>query len=362
MSSNFGKYIEISVFGESHGEAIGVTINGLPAGENIDVEEINEQLARRAPGRDKSTTPRKEKDEFKFLSGVLNGKTTGAPVCAVIENTNTRSGDYGNIALCPRPSHSDYAAFVKYDGFNDIRGGGHFSGRLTAPIVIAGSICRQILERRGIIIGGHIKNIGPVFDAELDRVNIDGVTLDRLNKQFFALVDPEKETPMRDEIEAARMDRDSIGGSVEIAVAGLPAGVGAPMFGGAENIIAHAVYGIPAVKSVAFGAGADFALMRGSKANDQMEMRDGKVVTLTNNNGGITGGITNGMPVVFTAVIKPTSSISLPQKSVDLDSMTDTTLEVHGRHDPCIVTRALPAIEAITAVAIANLMSGEGLL
>lgn len=362
MSSNIGKNIEISVFGESHGEAIGVVINGIPAGERLNIDDINAQLARRAPGRDKSTTPRKEKDAFRFLSGILDSTTTGAPICAIIENTNTKSGDYGNIALSPRPSHSDFAAYVKYDGFNDIRGGGHFSGRLTAPIVIAGSVCRQILERRGIIIGGHIKNIGPVFDAPLDRVNIDGVTLDRLNKDFFCLLDPTKEQAMRDEIEAARLDNDSIGGSVEIAAVGLPAGIGAPMFGGVENVISAAVYGIPAVKSVSFGAGADFATMRGSQANDQMRIKDGRVITLTNNNGGITGGITNGMPIVLTAVLKPTPSISKPQKTVNLDEMCDTDLEIHGRHDPCIIPRALPAVEAIVAVALADLMCGEGLL
>lgn len=362
MSSNFGKHIEISIFGESHGEAIGVVMNGLPAGEVLDMQNIREQLARRAPGRDKSTTPRKEKDEFRFLSGVLNGKTTGAPLCAIIENTNTQSKDYTLLARMPRPSHSDYAAFVKYDGCNDIRGGGHFSGRLTAPIVLAGAICRQMLARRGVLIGGHIKNIGTVFDAPMDRVGIDGVTLDRLGNSFFALLDPTKEEAMRAEIEAARLEQDSVGGSVEIAAVGLPAGLGAPMFGGVENVLSAAVYAIPAVKSVSFGAGADFATLRGSAANDQMRMENGRIVTTTNNCGGITGGITNGMPLVLTAVLKPTPSIAQQQCTVDLTQMCDTTLQIQGRHDPCIVPRALPGVEAIVAVALADLMCEEGLL
>lgn len=362
MSSNFGKHIEISIFGESHGDAIGVVMNGLPAGERLNIDEINAQLARRAPGRDKSTTPRKEKDAFRFLSGVLDNVTTGAPLCAIIENTNTKSKDYSDLARCPRPSHSDYAAYVKYQGCNDIRGGGHFSGRLTAPIVIAGAICRQILARRGILIGGHIKNIGQVFDAPMDYVNVDGVTLDKLGQNFFALLDPGKEELMRAEIETARLEQDSVGGSVEIAAVGLPAGIGSPMFGGVENMLAAAVYGIPAVKSVSFGAGDGFATMRGSQANDKMRIVDGKIVTTTNNCGGITGGITNGMPLILTAVLKPTPSISRPQETVDLEKMENTTLEIHGRHDPCIVPRALPGVEAIVAVALADLMCEEGLL
>lgn len=362
MSSNFGKNIEISIFGESHGEAIGVVINGLPAGEKIDFEEIKLQMSRRAPGRDKTATPRKERDEFKILSGMIDDVTTGAPLTAVIENSNTKSGDYGNLKNCPRPSHSDYAAYVKYNGCNDIRGGGHFSGRLTAPLTIAGAFCRQILERRGIVLGGHVLSVHGIVDEPFDPVGVSAEQLKKLSREYFSTNSAEKQAEMRKVIEDARLNLDSVGGAVEIAVTGIPAGVGSPIFGGVENIVAAAVYGVPAVKSVAFGAGDKFSSMRGSEANDQLCVENGRVTTLTNNCGGICGGITNGMPLIITAALKPTPSISRPQQSVDLGSMSETTLEINGRHDPCIVPRALPAIEAAVAVAIANLCAEAGIL
>lgn len=356
MSSTYGDKIKISVFGESHGNGIGVVIDGLPAGVKIDMDSVIVQMSRRAPGKDKTATPRKESDLPKVLSGMLGDTLTGAPLCAVIENTNTRSGDYGNLLSCPRPGHSDYTAFVKYNGANDIRGGGHFSGRLTAPIVFAGSICRQILAQKGIKIAAHINSIGNVSDETFNPVSIDDALIDRLNASSFALIDNSVEEKMRDEVEDARMSLDSIGGTIECAVTGIEAGIGEPMFDGVEGVIAKAVFGVPAIKGVEFGKGFELSRMRGSQSNDSFRYVDGKVVTETNNCGGILGGITNGMPIIFRAAVKPTPSIAQKQKTVDLQKKENSELEVHGRHDPCIVPRAVPVIEAVTAIAIANLM------
>lgn len=356
MSSQIGKHFKVTVFGESHGPAIGMVMDNPPAGLKIDFDYISAQNKRRAPGNDKTATPRKEADEPEFLSGVKNGVTTGAPIAVSIRNTNTKSGDYDGLLNTPRPSHADYAAFVHYNGNNDISGGGHFSGRLTAPIVTAGSILRLYLKEKDIEIGGHILKIGAAEDTPFDPINIQAEALISLSKSNFSLINPEAEEKMRAEVEAAKADGDSIGGIVEIAVTGLPAGIGGPMFEGVENEIAKAVFGIPAVKGIEFGAGFNFAEMRGSKANDQMYYDGGKVLCATNNNGGITGGLTNSMPIVFRVVIKPTPSIAKPQQTVDLKTGATTELTVHGRHDPCIVPRALPAIEAVTAIAIANLL------
>ncbi len=356
MSSTYGNKIKISVFGESHGNGIGVVVDGLPAGIKIDFDKVLVQMARRAPGKDRTTTPRKESDLPKILSGMLGDTLTGAPLCAVIENTNTRSGDYGNILSCPRPGHSDYTAFVKYNASNDIRGGGHFSGRLTAPIVFAGAICRQILEKQGIKIAAHISSIGDVQDVPFNPVSIDNKLIDELNASSFALIDKNTEEEMRAVVETARMSLDSVGGTIECAVTGIEAGFGEPMFDGVEGVIAKAVFGIPAIKGIEFGKGFELAHMRGSQSNDAFEYKDGQVVTTTNNCGGILGGITNGMPVIFRAAVKPTPSISQKQRTVDLQKKENTVLEIHGRHDPCIVPRAVPVIEAVTAVAIINLM------
>ncbi len=356
MSSTFGEKIKISVFGESHGQGIGVVIDGLPAGEVIDLDAVLGQMARRAPGRDKTATPRKENDLPEILSGILGDTLTGAPLCAVIKNTNTRSQDYGDLLYKPRPAHSDYTAYVKYNAANDIRGGGHFSGRITAPLVFAGAVCRQLLERKGIRIAAHIKQIGKAKDKSFDPVRVDTALMERLSASSFALIDEGAEEAMRAEAEEARLARDSVGGVIECAVTGLPAGIGEPMFDGAEGVIAKAVFGVPAVKGIEFGAGFKLAEMRGSEANDPFRFKDGRVVTETNNCGGILGGITDGMPLIFRAAIKPTPSISLPQKTVDLQTGENTTLEIHGRHDPCIVPRAVPVIEAVTAIALLDLM------
>lgn len=356
MSSTLGNNLKISVFGESHGNGIGVVIDGLPAGKTIDMEAVLVQMKRRAPGRDKTATPRKESDAPKILSGMLGSTLTGAPLCAVIENTNTRSQDYGNLMAKPRPGHSDYTAFVKYHAANDVRGGGHFSGRITAPIVFAGAVCRQLLAEKGIKIAAHISRIGSVSDRGFDPVSIDNGLMTRLSESSFALIDEAVEEKLRAEVEAARLQQDSVGGVIECAVTGLPAGIGDPMFDGVEGVIAKAVFGVPAVKGIEFGAGFSLARMRGSQSNDPFRMENGKVVTETNNCGGILGGITNGMPLIFRAAIKPTPSISQPQKTVDLQTGENAVLEIHGRHDPCIVPRAVSVIEAVTAIALSELI------
>ena len=352
----------MSVFGESHGKAIGVVLDGLPAGKKLDMEEIFLQMARRAPGKDPTATPRLEKDFPEVLSGLLDDTTTGAPLCAVIQNTNTRSGDYGNILSCPRPGHADFAGFIRYNGYNDIRGGGHFSGRLTAPIVFAGAVCRQILAEKGIRIAAHIASVGHVQDERFDPVNIPDELMQRLSHSSFSLIDPAKKSAMRELVEDCRMHLDSVGGTVECAVTGLPAGAGNPMFDGVENVIASIVFGIPAVKGIEFGAGFAASAMRGSENNDAFYYDGDTVRTRTNHHGGILGGITTGMPVIFRTAIKPTPSIGRPQETVNLTTRQSEALSVKGRHDPCIVPRAVPVVEAAAAVAVANVLAETNML
>ena len=356
MSSVIGNKIKLSVFGESHGEAIGCVIDGLPNGIKLDFDEINREMARRAPGKDKTATTRKESDTPHILSGVLNDTTTGAPLAMIIENTNTRSGDYGNLMSVPRPSHSDYPAYVKYNGNNDVRGGGHFSARLTAPIVFAGAVAKQILKAKGITIGAHICKIGSACDENFDKNNISAEELEAVTHKQFAVIKDESEAEMRACVEAARMNGDSIVGRIECAAIGLPVGLGGNMFDTVESKLSAALFGVPAVKGVQFGAGFDFAEMLGSEANDGYEMKNGKVALLSNNNGGVLGGMTSGAPIVFSVVLKPTPSISVPQKSVNLQTMENETLVVKGRHDPCVVPRAVPVIEGTTAVVLLDLM------
>ena len=357
MGSVYGNKVKISIFGESHGTAIGVVIDGLPAGEMIDLDEVYRQMSRRAPGGDKTATPRKEADLPEIQSGMLENVTTGAPLCAVIRNTNTRSGDYSNVMAAPRPGHSDYTANVKYGGANDIRGGGHFSGRLTANIVFAGAVIRQILKRRGIDIAAHIYSIGDVSDKPFDMTGISEDLIERLNGEKFTLIDHAAEDKMRAVVDAARANGDSVGGIVECIIQGVPAGLGDPMFGGVENVISAAVFGVPAVKGIEFGSGFSGSLLLGSQNNDEFYFDEkGFIRTRTNNHGGALGGITSGMPIIFRAAIKPTPSISVEQKTVDLVEKTNTTLSIKGRHDPCIVPRAVPVIEAAAAIALINLM------
>lgn len=356
MSSEFGKNIKLSIFGESHGQAIGCVIDGLPSGIKLDMDKIYLQMSRRAPGKDKTATPRLEKDVPHIISGLLDDVTTGAPLAMVIENTNTKSGDYSNLMSVPRPSHSDYPAFVKYNGNNDIRGGGHFSGRLTAPLVFAGAVARQILENKGITIGAHIAKIGNAEDSRFNKNNIDRLLLERLSTSAFSVIDETSESAMREVVEQARLNQDSVGGIIECAAVGMPVGVGANIFSTVESHLSSMLFGIPAVKGVEFGAGFDFASMTGSDANDTYSMHDGKVALNSNSNGGILGGMTTGAPIVLSVVVKPTPSISQPQKSVNLQTMRDETLVINGRHDPCIVPRAVSVVESAVAFALLDLM------
>ena len=351
MSSSYGENLRLTIFGQSHSPAIGVTVEGIPAGQRIDLAELQRFLNRRAPGRSDLATPRKEADVPEFLSGVVDGVTCGAPLTAIIRNTNTRSGDYSNLAHTPRPGHADYTAAVKYGGAQDVAGGGHFSGRLTAPLCIAGGICLQLLRREGISIVSRIAEIGGIED----RGELNGPTAEKP----FPVVDDAQGAKMREAIAAAKAEGDSVGGILEVAAFGLPAGLGDPMFGGMENRIAAIVFGIPAVKGVEFGEGFGAARLRGSENNDAFCIRDGRVGTVTNHCGGILGGITDGMPLRFRAAIKPTPSIFRPQQSVDLGTMQETALQVRGRHDPCIVPRAVPVLEAAAAIAIYDALLGR---
>lgn len=360
MASSIGMRVKCSIFGESHGEAIGCVLDGLPAGEKLDWEEIAVQMARRAPGNDKTATARKESDTPHILSGVLNGCTTGAPLAMMIPNENTHSEDYEDLSRLPRPGHADYTGFVRYNGYNDVRGGGHFSGRLTAPLVFAGTVSRQILRRRGISVGGHLYEIGGIRDTAFDPVHVNAELLENLASRPFSLCNPDVEQAMRGRVESARREGDSVGGMVEVAAVGLPAGLGSPMFDGIENRLAALIFGIPAVKGVEFGDGFGFASLRGSEANDPYRYSDsGEIKTKSNHNGGLLGGITNGMPLLLRAVIKPTASIALRQQTVNLKTGCNEELTVHGRHDPCIVPRALPVIEAAVALGILDVMESE---
>ncbi len=355
MSSTYGEQLKLSIFGQSHGPAIGMTLDGIPAGFPVDTEALQAFLNRRAPGQNDWSTPRKEEDRPQFLSGLFEGYTCGAPIAAVIHNKNTRSGDYANLNDCPRPGHADYTAQIKYGGYQDAAGGGHFSGRLTAPLCIAGGLCIQWLEEMGIQIAARICAIGGEQDDPMDPVNPQ---LENIGKDFPVL-SPSAGERMRTVIAQARSEGDSVGGMVECFVTGLPAGLGEPMFGGVESRIAQIVYGIPAVKAVEFGAGTEVAGMFGSQCNDPFVSENGAVQTLTNHAGGILGGITNGMPLIFRAAFKPTPSISRPQNSVSLSRGENQALTIQGRHDPCIVPRAVPVVEAAAAIAIFDLILGN---
>ena len=355
MSSTYGENLKLSIFGQSHGAAIGMTLDGIPAGLPVDTDALQVFLNRRAPGQNDWSTPRKEADRPEFLSGILDGYTCGAPIATVIYNKNTRSGDYANLKDCPRPGHADLTAQIKYGGFQDAAGGGHFSGRLTAPLCIAGGLCKQWLEGMGIRIFAHISAIAGIPDTPFDPLAPDA----DLIQPEFPVVNHDAGARMRAAISAARSDGDSVGGIVECAVTGLPAGVGEPMFGGVESRIAQIVYGVPAVKGVEFGAGFAAAKLRGSQNNDDYVISDGQIHTVTNNSGGILGGITSGMPLIFRAALKPTPSISRPQQSVSLSSGKMQELIVKGRHDPCIVPRAVPVIEAAAAIAIFDMILGN---
>ncbi|MBR3045123.1 MAG: chorismate synthase [Oscillospiraceae bacterium] len=356
MASQFGERLRVSIYGESHGNGIGALIEGLPAGEHIDFERLMRFMERRQGGRNALSTARKEPDVPEFVSGVFEDKTTGFPVCIRIANTNTRSGDYSNLALKPRPSHADYSAYMKWHGHADMRGGGHFSGRLTAPICAAGGIALQILERRGIYVGAHLSSVGSVRDDAFP-MQPDAALFAQIAEKAFPVISDEKGTQMQQEILAAREALDSVGGTIECMVTGLPAGLGDPMFDGIENRLARVLFGIPAVKGVEFGDGFALSEMRGSAANDPFGTdAQGNIITKTNRNGGILGGITTGMPVRFRVGIKPTPSIAQQQETVSLPEGTDTTIEIKGRHDPCIAQRAVPVVEAAAALTVLDVL------
>ena len=354
MSSTFGQHLTLSIFGQSHGEAIGVTLDGFPAGMPIDMDRLHGEMARRAPGQSALTTARKEADAPEFLSGVLNGRTTGQPICILIRNTHQRSRDYGDGVDLLRPGHADYTGHVRYFGFEDWRGGGSFSGRLTAPVVAAGVLCSQWLEKQGVKIACHIQQLGEVKDASFLQAE-PNADYSYMKKMHLPVLTAGLDAAMEEEALAARDDGDSVGGVIECMITGLPAGLGAPFFDSVESQISHLMFSVPAVKGVEFGEGFGFAAMRGSQANDPFRMAEGRIATDTNHSGGVNGGITNGMPVIFRCAIRPTPSIAQRQQTISLKTGENAELEIHGRHDPCILPRAVPVIEAMTAIAILDL-------
>ena len=352
MKNTFGNNITITLFGESHGEAIGCVLDGMAPGVKLDYEFIDRMTELRKP-KGKISTSRHEGDRYRIVSGVFNDITTGTPICIMIENENTRSGDYADLKKIPRPGHADYTAGLKYHGFQDHRGGGHFSGRITAPVVVAGAIALQALNAKGIYIGTHISSLGGIKDRDF----ADYVTdIESIFDREFPVLDDEIEDKMRKHIETAASEGDSVGGILKTAVTGCPGGVGEPWFDTVESMISHAIFSIPAVKGIDFGAGFGFADMKGSEANDPLRMSGNNVVTSTNNNGGINGGITNGMPIEFSTVIKPTPSIYIEQDTVDLSNGENSKLKIQGRHDPAIIHRAAIVVTAMTALTVADIL------
>ncbi|MBR3844134.1 MAG: chorismate synthase [Clostridia bacterium] len=353
MKNTFGNHLSITLFGESHGPAIGAVLDGLAPGLPVREEEIRRFLSLRRPSGTIGT-PRVEPDPFQILSGVFENKTTGTPLCLMIPNTNTRSGDYSRTAA--RPGHADYTAFCKYHGFEDYRGGGHFSGRITAALVAAGAIVADALSQKGIQIGTHIYKCGAIKERHFENVKDDILSLENQN---FPLLQPELMESMVVQIEAAKANQDSIGGIIETAVTGMPAGIGEPWFDTVESLLSHALFSIPAVKGVEFGEGFGFADLTGSQANDSFVINEGAVTTLTNHNGGINGGITNGMPLIFRSVIKPTPSIGKEQNTVDMVTGENTVLAIRGRHDPAIFHRACIVVNAMTAITLYDMLIGR---
>ncbi len=354
MSSTYGHKIRLSVFGQSHSEKIGVVIDGLPVGFKPDMEALATFCARRTSVGKAGTTPRKEQDLPHIVSGLFDGATCGAPLAVFIDNTDVQSSDYSALKRTPRPSHADYPAEVKYEGFQDHRGGGHFSGRLTAPLVFAGGLCKQLLEQQGVLIGARVKSIGTVEDLPLDAVRLNRSTLENfLTKPIPCHGDP---AGLQAEILAAQSEGDSVGGTIECFALGLPCGVGEPFFDSLESRISALAFSVPAVKGIEFGTGFALSRMRGSAANDPYYFDGDTVKTRTNHNGGILGGLSTGMPIQFTVAMKPTPSIAKEQQTVDLQQQCDTTLSIGGRHDPCVVVRAVPCIESVAAIALCEFL------
>ncbi len=356
MSGMWGNNIKLSIFGESHGNAIGINIDNLPCGFSIDMDEVMREMKRRLPGKSKLSTSRKEDDIPEILSGYFEGKITGTPLCAIIRNNDNKSKDYSKLKNTMRPGHGDYTGYVKYKGFNDYRGGGHFSGRITAPVVFAGAICKQILRSKGIEIVAHIKSVGTVEDESFLDINLNNNILEKLKNEEIPVINGNLKENIKDEILTARQEGDSIGGSIECAVLGIDAGFGSPFFDSVESTLAHLIFSVPAVKGIEFGKGFDLCKMKGSQANDEYYLEGEKIRTRSNNNGGILGGITSGMPIVFKVAIKPTPSIYKEQNTINVDKMEETVLKIEGRHDPCIVQRAVPVIEAVAAIGILDII------
>jgi chorismate synthase len=358
MSSDFGKNIRYTVFGQSHSEAIGIVIDGLPAGETVDPYEIRQFMTRRAPAGKAYATKRTETDDFQIISGVLNDKTCGAPLCAIIMNQDVQSKSYEEIKDLLRPSHADYTAHIKYNGFEDYRGGGHFSGRLTAPLCFAGGLSKYILEKRGIVVGAHILTLGNVQDKPFDPVHVSADDLKDPGRYPFPTYNVGVGETMQAQIGLIAKKNDSIGGIIEAGVVGLPSGLGDPMFDGMENLLAKHLFGIPAVKGVEFGDGFATASLRGSENNDDFCLENGGIKTKTNHAGGILGGITTGMPLILRVAVKPTPSIMQKQNTVNIATEEETTITIEGRHDPCIVPRAVPVVESVIAMTILDLLTG----
>lgn len=353
MKNTFGTSVAVTLFGESHGEYIGATIDGLAPGIEIHHEYISHMLTQRRPAG-KISTPRREKDEYKIVSGVVNGKTTGTPITILIPNENVKSSDYTQMKTVARPSHADYTADCKYHGFQDSRGGGHFSGRITAALVAAGAICKCALEQKGIVIGTHVKKCAGIQDREFIDLSFD---IQTLNKSTFAILDEASGEKMQEAILTVASEGDSVGGVLETAIVGMPVGVGEPWFDTVESMLSHMLFSIPGVKGVEFGAGFALADMRGSKANDPLQIENGTVISTSNNNGGINGGITNGMPILFRTAIKPTPTIFKPQDTIDFRTMTNAILEPKGRHDPAIVHRARIVQDAAAAIVLCDALA-----
>lgn len=356
MSGVWGNKIKYTIFGESHGPGIGIVMDGLPAGIMLDLEMLGAEMSRRKPGTSNMTTTRQEEDEFEFLSGFFNSFTTGSPLCVLIRNTNQRSGDYEQQRNLLRPGHADYTAYIKSNGYNDYRGGGHFSGRLTAPIVLAGAVAKQLLAPHGITIASHIYSIGTKKDSSFMDIELNDSMIKTLLQSDFPTIDIPAAEAMKEQIAAVKSRGDSIGGVIECAALGLPAGIGAPFFDSLESTISHLVFSIPGVKGIEFGDGFDIAEKTGSEARDEYYVNSNSIVTSTNHNGGILGGLSTGMPLLFRAAFKPTSSIAIEQQTVNIDTMENASINIMGRHDPCIVPRAVPVIEAVTAMAVLELI------
>lgn len=352
MSDLFGRALKITLFGESHGIAIGCIIDGLPAGLTFDWDEVRREMARRAPGSSNLATPRKEKDAFEILSGYFNDHTTGTALAMEIRNTNQHSKDYSELKVKMRPGHADYTGHVKYGGFNDYRGGGHFSGRITAPLTFAGALAKQVLSGEGIYIGAHAAEIHGIKDRPFHPMGERAELFRKLSLSKLPVLDEEKGKEMEEAILSAQKEGDSVGGIVECQILGLPAGLGDPFFDSLESELAHMMFSVPAVKGIEFGEGFRFAGFKGSEANDEMIYDEGCVKTVTNHNGGILGGISGGSPVNFRLAVKPTASIGKRQHTVDISRGENTDLSIGGRHDPCIIPRAIPVIEAASAFVI----------